>query len=651
MDLENRPINLLLAVHAHQPVDNFDNIFCQAFEKSYLPFFRTLSNFPEIKLSFHASGSLLDWALEREAGFIDLIKILVERGQLELLTGGYYEPILVLISDRDRRGQIESYSSKIKEIFGFKPRGLWLTERVWESSLVESISSSGIDFTIVDDEHFKRAGLDPERLKGYYITEDNNSSLAIFPSSKFLRYSLPFKLPQESIDYLSLKREQGLDVISFGDDLEKFGFWPGTYDWVYKEKWLHNFFALLSENKGWIRTEHFGDILNNRNSSGRVYLPSSSYSEMMEWSGGLFKNFLVKYPESNHIQKRMFSLSLKLEALEDNLKKRYSDIRKKLYKAQNNDVYWHGVFGGLYLTHLRYLAYKYLIDAELKLNAVAKTKFPVVEQADIDLDGDIEIIFKDKVFDLYLSPEQGGTITEIDYKPGSMNILNTLTRREEGYHKKIMEKSGLNNSSSNTNNPSSIHDRDVAVTQEIIDSLIYDSYRKSAWIDHLYSESNFSEESLLKNKALDKFKLYDMPYAVKVNKKVIEADISAGGLSLKKRLKIDRDILRFSYSIKNSAGRGLLFSSEFNLLLYSEDILEKKKFFDTQELVIEDSWFKLKYLLDFSEKTRVFVYPIYTVSDSEAGLERSYQGLSMHFIWELKDRSNELGFNIRLDRL
>ncbi len=651
MDLNSKSINLLIAVHAHQPVDNFDNIFYQAFESSYMPFFQTLSQFPEIKIAFHISGSLLDWTLKNQTEFIKLIRSLVKRGQLELLAAGYYEPILVLLSDRDKINQIEMHSSKMEDIFGFKPRGLWLTERVWEPSLADSIKRSGIDFTIVDDEHFKRAGLDQDKLDGYYMTEDNNSSLAIFPSSKFLRYSLPFKLPNESIDYLNSKREQGIKTVSFGDDLEKFGFWPGTYDWVYKEKWLNNFFTLLSENKSWIKTKHFSDILESYSSSGRVYLPSSSYSEMMDWSGGIFKNFLAKYPESNHLHKRMFNLSLRLEAQEEHSKKIYPSIREKLYKAQNNDVYWHGVFGGLYLTHLRYLAYRYLIDAERELNSISKINFPTIEQNDIDLDGDKELIFKDSIYDLYISPVHGATIIEIDYKPENMNILNTLTRREESYHQKIIQESGMSGDVSNSNNPSSIHDKSTTATQELKNSLIYDNYRKSAWIDHIYKESDLNEEVLLKNRAIDILKLYESPYICEINNKVIEAFITSQDLSLRKSLKVDENILNFSYNIDKNANSGLLFSSEFNMLLYSEDALKRKSFLNTKELVLEDSWFRLRYLFEFSRETRIFMYPIYTVSDSESGLERSYQGLSINFIWRLEEDSIDLDFNIKVDRL
>ncbi|MDP8216103.1 MAG: DUF1926 domain-containing protein [Candidatus Kaelpia imicola] len=651
MDLNRDSINLLIAVHAHQPVDNFDNVFHQAFESSYIPFFNALSQFPEIKMSFHISGSLLDWTLKNQVEFLNLIESLIEKGQLKLLSAGYYEPILVLLSDRDKRNQIELYLSKISEIFKVKPRGLWLTERVWEPDLVKPIKTSGIDFVIVDDEHFKRAGLDQESIGGYYMTEDKNYSLALFPGSKFLRYSMPFKPPADSIDYLRLKKEQGVMAISFGDDLEKFGFWPGTYDWVYKEQWLNRFFTLLSQNSDWLKTAHFSDILNSYPSSGRVYLPSASYSEMMDWSGGMFRNFLTKYPESNHLQKRVFNISLKLEQLEEDSKRVYPQIREKLYKAQNNDVYWHGVFGGLYLTHLRYLAYRYLIDAENDLDTITEVRFPLIEQSDIDLDGNEEVIFKDRVYNLYICPDSGGTIVEIDYKPKNMNILNVLTRREESYHQKILQESEIDSELSAPVNPSSIHDQTAIVAQGLQDKLVYDHYRKSAWIDHIYSELDLNEEAFSRNRVKDVLNLHKRPYRCKADEKGIKVSIDVKGLSLVKSLKLNGNFLNFSYNIKHSLDNDLVFSSEFNLLLYSEEILKEGGFFKTRELALEDSWFKLRYSFKFSKETTIFSYPIYTISDSESGLEKSYQGLSMHFIWPFEKKSLDLNFKIGVDKL
>ena len=53
-------IRLVLAIHNHQPIGNFGNVFEDAYRDSYAPFLDVLAEYPEIPLSLHVSGSLLE---------------------------------------------------------------------------------------------------------------------------------------------------------------------------------------------------------------------------------------------------------------------------------------------------------------------------------------------------------------------------------------------------------------------------------------------------------------------------------------------------------------------------------------------------------------------------------------------------------------
>jgi len=624
MDLKSDKdvLTFLIAVHAHQPVDNFDHVCAEAFDRSYNPFLDVLSAFPGIKISFHISGSLLDWALTNEPDFINRLEELVRNGQVEILTSGYYEPILTLLPEGDIPGQIEMHKSKMKELFKITPVGLWLTERVWEPGLPKFLKKAGIKFTIVDDEHFKLAGYDVENLTGYYLTEDKGNEVAVFPGSKFLRYAMPFKLVEETINYLRLKLEEGKNCIVFADDIEKFGFWPETYQWVYEEGWLRNFFEALSENSSWIKTVHFKDVLTRNKPAGRVYLPCASYSEMMEWSGNMFKNFLIKYPESNHLHKRMFNVSSSIQECSPKFKSKLDEARLNLYKAQNNDVYWHGVFGGLYLTHLRHNAYRYLIKAEKVLESAFNTKFPLYEVKDFDFDGRKEIIFKDSVFNIYIAPEAGGTITEIDYKPAEVNLLNTLSRRKELYHEKILQVDKVACSQSGGGFPSSIHD--IQRTEEFVtgDAPVYDRYRKSAWIDHLYREGALDVHSFLKNNTPDILPFWGEKYDYEILRNKITQSVTIADLNIEKSLIVDKNTLDFKYKIYNNIPDAKLFSSEFNFLFYAPELMTNSQMIQLDKLLIEDEWSNLKYEIIFSQRIAFYSYPIETMSDSAAGWSR-----------------------------
>ena len=165
-------IRLVLALHDHQPIGNFDGVFEAAYQDSYWPFLDVLEKYPEIPVALHTSGSLLEWLVEKHPEYIDRIRMLADRGQIEIIGGPFYEPILACIPRRDRVGQITAYSRYLEKLFGTPIRGMWVPERVWEQSFSGDISQAGIEYTILDDYHFRSAGLRDEELHGYYLSEE-----------------------------------------------------------------------------------------------------------------------------------------------------------------------------------------------------------------------------------------------------------------------------------------------------------------------------------------------------------------------------------------------------------------------------------------------------------------------------------------------
>ena len=146
---------LSMLFHCYQPVFNFDREIEDAYKKAYLPLLKMLEEFSGVKASFHFSGNTLEWIEKEHPRFIDKIGKLIKHGQIELLGGGCFEPVMALIPERDRIGQIGMNNEIIKRLFGIKPRGAWIAERVWEPDLAGSLTSSGIDYTVLDDHHFE----------------------------------------------------------------------------------------------------------------------------------------------------------------------------------------------------------------------------------------------------------------------------------------------------------------------------------------------------------------------------------------------------------------------------------------------------------------------------------------------------------------
>ncbi len=453
-------VTLLLGVHAHQPVGNFPEVIEDAHLRCYKPFLETLYAYPDFRFAAHFSGWLLDWLRERYPADMALLAEMVKRGQVELFSSGDTEPVLAAIPHRDRVGQLRTLNDKLTAWTGVKPSGAWLTERVWESAVVPSLAETGIQYVTVDDYHFFCTGKSTAALDGYFSTEEDGTRLDLFPISEALRYRLPFSPAHEVVGYLEYLADQGQAAAIYFDDIEKFGIWPETYDWVYNRGWLKALIeGVLASPK--IRTATYADFHAREATRGIVYLPTTSYSEMNEWTlpmpaagiysallasekaagrgdlhrpflrGGIWRNFLSRYPEANWMHKRMLGLSARLaeiphppQALVD-----------ALYRAQANDAYWHGLFGGLYLPHLRRAVWHNIVALEAELDALCPR--PAIAAVDLDFDGKTELFAQTADLQIVIRDDGLAAVHELSSYRLNHNFGDTLRRYHEHYHDKI----------------------------------------------------------------------------------------------------------------------------------------------------------------------------------------------------------------------
>jgi len=532
-------VRLVLTFHNHQPVGNFDGVFEQAYRDSYLPFLDVMQDYPEIPFGLHTSGSLLEWLEPNHPEYIDRLRKMAGSSQVEIIGGAFYEPILANIPRRDRIGQIQTYTQHLNQLFHTKVRGMWLPERVWEQSFASDIAAAGIQYTIIDDYHFRCAGIPQDELAGYYVTEDEGRLLFVFPDSEKLRYLIPFSKPAECIEYLREVASQFEDaVIVFGDDGEKFGSWPETHKHVYEDGWLRQFLDLLRANESWLKVTTPSGVLDHVAPVGRCYLPDASYREMTEWvlppaaqkefvsltrmnadnvdwqrlvrftRGGFWRNFRTRYPESNEMYSRMIDVSNRLAALQadsrlsDDQQELLEDARTHLYRGQCNCSYWHGAFGGLYLPHLRNAVYRELIEADTILEKIARANGPWVDvcAADYNLDARQEVKLSNHRLIAWLSPATGGHLYELDIRANGVNLLATLNRRPEPYHQRILD-FGKNIESTDDADLASIS-KDIKFKQPDLDKRIaYDKWPRKSLVD-LFLQPQLSFEEFRRGEGL-----------------------------------------------------------------------------------------------------------------------------------------------------
>ena len=675
-------INFALGFHIHQPVGNFESVFEHATENSYLPLIDALSNHPAIPFALHISGPVWEYFERKYPQIFEKISAMVERGQCEMLGGGFYEPILAVIPPEDARGQLEMMSDYLYEKFGVIPSGIWLTERIWEPHLPSLLADADVKYLAVDDYHLKAVGIEGEKLLGYFITEDNGKNLAIFPISETLRYTIPFAPVESTLEYLrSIAEDSGKRLVVFADDGEKFGLWPGTKKWVWEQGWMEKLLVELERNRDWINLMSFSEALEQLSPSGRVYMPTGSYFEMSEWTlpaelsydfhkfvqhlketgelekmkpfvkGGFWRNFLAKYEESNWMHKRMLWISEQIRSRRRKLKTNISDVTKSLYRSQCNCAYWHGVFGGLYLPHLREGIWQNILDAERIIEKNSPVKSLTIE--DFDSDGEDEVRLSNGEISIWVKPSCGGHIEEISFLPNKINLIDTLSRYKEGYHKLLWD---ARQEKTEQDDHSSIHDR-ISVKESGLEELIhYDWHTRRFAQEHFlltftgceeFERADYNELGDFTNQKYEIVEKHSRKDDIQV---LLRRD---GGIYFEGKkfpLTIEKKIalrgpgnrLVVSYEIENrSEWREFLFGVETNFSLLSRDDPrryfefphesliqvrpgDRKTFIDTDgyELIDESRKFRVSCRGRFDE---LWLFPVETVSNSESGFERVYQ--------------------------
>jgi len=200
--MTEKSIYFPIVFHFHQPVGNFEHVFEDCYKKSYKPLIGQLYNFPEVKATLHFSGNLLEWFITNKPTFIKKLKEMINREQIELIGGGYYEPIYAIIPDRDKLAQMRKLSDLIFQEFGLEVKGAWLSERVWEPDYPSFLDEAGLKYVIVDDNHFRATGITEDQTLYSYNTENNGKTVRVFPINEPIRYYIPWKPTNRTIDYL-----------------------------------------------------------------------------------------------------------------------------------------------------------------------------------------------------------------------------------------------------------------------------------------------------------------------------------------------------------------------------------------------------------------------------------------------------------------
>lgn len=671
-----KSVSLLFGVHAHQPVGNFPEVLEDAHQRCYKPFLETVHQYPDFRFALHSSGWLLEWLMVNHPKDMALLREMAQRGQVEFFGAGDMEPVLAVIPYRDRMSQLAAMSDRLEQYFLQRPQGAWLTERVWEATVIPALADSGIRYVMVDDYHFLCAGTPRDKLKGYHTTEEDGRVLDLYPISEALRYRLPFSPADEAVGYIDSMAEEGSHAAAiYFDDIEKFGIWPETYEWVYGKGWLKQFIEGVLASKT-IKSRHFADHHREAPTQGVAYLPTVSYSEMGEWTlpaaaaqryselvhaaqhegvlerdrpfirGGIWKNFFTRYPESNWMHKRMLGLSARLAQLPADQVRQ--DLVQLLHEAQANDAYWHGLFGGLYLPHLRRAVWNGIIQLERRLDSLQERADTTT--GDLDLDGIQEVFMRTLALQAVVRPDKDAAVIELSSYVLGQNFGDTLRRYEEHYHGKA--KAGAAAAKEHNG-------EGIASAHDIVR------------FKHAIDESDLLPDSRSRGLFVETYTDFEAKLPVSYESQVVQGNAvlclgQAGETRVGKIYGVKDNILNVALKVNPKAGTsGGRLSTRLNLAMPCCDgpagryvvngeipggFGQSFTWNGLDELSLEDHYLKGAVVLRMSAPAKVKAQPHFTVSQSEAGFEKIMQAVELILTWEV-DGPTEVAVRVELKSL
>jgi hypothetical protein len=472
-------LELVLGFDISHPPGQSRTSLKRAWEQAYAPLLREIGERDMAAVSLRVGGVVLDYLEHEHPEGIDRLRHLVERGQVEIVGGAYYDAVLSSLPERDAVGQIRLCNRRWKHLVGVEPQGACLSYGAWDPSLPRILARAGMRYAVLEASAFQLAGLSPGEIDGHYVTEREGLSVAVFPDQ---RAEDPVNPGMEPARVLGLLRRYAMRKrrsVVWMLDARELGVRPGSAElaWGRSGGWLPRLLGRFASQDHWLKLASFSSLLQRYRPTARIYLPATmdpalqatatqpphmrsqrpgaaarlSQHDLRRAPPTLpWDAFLGRYDEANRLHKRMLVTSREVARLASHV--RASGRRPGsaslarglerallwLYQAQAAPAYTHDPWGGLHHGKLRHRAYSALLRAEQQVQRIMGEpgRF-TLERKDADCDGREELIVTTPHLRAVIDPARGGSLMELDVLDVGANVINTLTRRSERIHEAL----------------------------------------------------------------------------------------------------------------------------------------------------------------------------------------------------------------------
>lgn len=416
-------------------IDNAD--YKSVYENYFKPLGTYLYAHPEIPFAFYFTGTQFDLIKQKNPEFIEILRKLYNRKQIELLGGGYYNPVFPILFPLDRTGQVELLSSTIRKALGKRPRGVVLCASAWDPSLVTSFETCGMEYVELD------VSLLPKEKNLYLplIVSDRGKSLKVISlNTEFVPQKN--ETPDNFIKRIKSAVDKTSKIESEYSDSDKIITIPmvkESMDVFLQKEWLEDFMNLINTKySDLIKLDLPANCIKDSNSFVPSYIHAGISAEIAKWALEPYKqteikanssvniyDFMQTYKRSQALYNRMIFVSLLVNQCKGD-KMRKKTAREYLWAAQTGDAYVCKSSGILVNSQERQNAYRKLTDAE-KLVRECEEFHESVTSYDYNCDGFNEYLCRMDKFNACINP-RGGCIFELDVMKKSGNYADNMSR-------------------------------------------------------------------------------------------------------------------------------------------------------------------------------------------------------------------------------
>ncbi len=423
--------NLKLCLSLVADISENESVLEQNYHKVYKRFASFLYAHPKLPFSVSFSGAQLLFYKKNHLEYIDLISQLTNRKQLEVLGGGYYNPIFPLLFPQDRSGQIELLTSELRQTIGKRPRGMQLFGSVWESSLIPCLQTCGMEYVFLDSSLLVRS------KKQYLpiITAYQGKSVAVLP----LFRDVPISENMSAEQFVSLILKKIAEDCPAEADFDRVMCVSVSIEQMQAmldSNFLEDFSKIAeAENATSIEIANPLTVVKSCTHFERLYIPASMDSKIAQWavpenpvSSATIYELLQNYPQSDRLYRRMMYVSL-LANQSHGDKMRKKEAREHLWEGQNGKAYICAPDGSFASTAVRQAAFRSLNSAE-KLVRDAGDFTESITAFDYNADGIPEYVCQMQSFSACIE-RLGGCISELElFRSG--NVADSLVDKKHG---------------------------------------------------------------------------------------------------------------------------------------------------------------------------------------------------------------------------